>query len=114
MRLRTLDAVNAVLIIVTTSFTAYAETVSVAHGSDVDLKTFQCTDIAQQGGVERVCYDGAKKYLLIRHDKIWRHFCSVEGSIAQRFLASHSMEHYLGAILDNHHACRRDNMPKYE
>jgi hypothetical protein len=91
-----------------------AETVDVEFRGDIDLEFFQCTDIAPGGRIRRVCYDGANRYLVIKRDETWRHYCEVEAGTAARFIASPAIERFYGSVIENRHDCRPATVPKYE
>jgi hypothetical protein len=45
--------------------TADAESVYVKYRGEVDLKYFDCTDVARSSFIRRVCYDKTNEYMLI-------------------------------------------------
>ena len=92
----------------------YAETVSVQHGEEIDLAPFQCTDLPQESRLDRVCYDGASKYLLVRMDQTYRHYCGMEAGTVTRFLAFPSIDHFFETVIEDQFGCRPENIPKYQ
>ena len=62
-----------------------AETVEVAYHGEVDLDRLKCTEIAPGSRVQRVCYDEANRYVLVRYEETWQHFCAVEAAIVDRY-----------------------------
>ncbi|MDP9137452.1 MAG: KTSC domain-containing protein [Pseudomonadota bacterium] len=91
-----------------------AETVEVDYHGDVDLVHFACTEIAPGSRVRRVCYDDANRYLVVRHQDSWRHFCAVDAAIAARLLAAPAIDRFFGSMIEGRHACRPDTLPQYE
>jgi hypothetical protein len=57
-----------------------AETVSIQHGEETGLTPFKYTDLPQGGRVDRICYDGANKYLLFRVGQKYRQYCEIESA----------------------------------
>ena len=44
----------------------------------VDIEPLTCTDIATSSFLRRVCYDEANRYLLVRMEEKWLHYCEVD------------------------------------
>lgn len=91
-----------------------AETVEVEYHGDIDLEHFACTEIAPGSRVRRVCYDDANRYLVVRQEETWRHFCAVEAALAARLVEAPAIDRFFGSIIENRHECRPDTVPKYD
>lgn len=70
---------------------ADSETVEVETRGLVDLKPFACQDITRSSVIDRVCYDRANRYLLIRHRMTYDHFCDIPDRVVTRLLDAPSM-----------------------
>jgi hypothetical protein len=114
VRIQALNAFCAVLCLVAASTQLRAQMITVKYGGEIDLAPFQCTDISQRGRIGHVCYDDANRYLLIKLDQSYHQYCEVEAGTVQRFLASHSINHFFKTKIENRHSCRPENLPKYE
>ena len=85
----------------------------------VCLNTFECTKTPQGGDVREVCYDREKKYMLIKLNETWYHYCSVDRASKDNLLNAKAIyKHYLVYFRshDPVHGpfdCRDYPVPKY-
>ncbi|MBN8968561.1 MAG: KTSC domain-containing protein [Rhizobiales bacterium] len=95
-----------------------SEMVDVAARGLVDLKPFACQDITRSSVIDRVCYDKAKRYLLIRHRMTYDQFCEIPDHTVADLLDAPSMGQFFrhnieepvrGAAYD----CRPHLMPAH-
>jgi hypothetical protein len=114
VRAGALHAFRTVLAIVAMAGPLAAETVEVEFRGDLDLGHFRCTNTSSLGGIGRVCYDEANRYMVVREDDRWRHFCEVEAVTAERFLAAPAMDRFFGSMIEGRHDCKPATVPKYE
>jgi hypothetical protein len=114
MRLWALHACCAVLLMTVGSGSLCAETVEVKYHGDIDLAHLKCAEIAPGSRVRRVCYDDLNRYLVVRHEETWRHFCEVEAAIASRLLAAPAIDRFFRSMIEGQHECRPDTVPNYE
>ena len=116
MRLWALHPCCSALLMAVGCGSVSAETVEVevAYHGWVDLDRLKCTEIAPGSRVQRVCYDEANRYLVVRYEEIWRHFCAVEAAIVDRLLVAPAIDRRFGSIIENQYECRAETLPNYE
>lgn len=98
--------------------TAAAETVSVKYRGPVPLDTFKCADIDRSSLVERVCYDAAQQYMVIKLTGTYYHYCEIDAGTVGNLLAAASMGRYFrthikGNGTDGPFDCRTHRLPEY-
>lgn len=76
-----------------------AETVNVQYGRAVDLAPFACQDITRSSIVNRVCYDTAKRTMIVQANAAWLQYCDVPETVRDSFLNAPSMGQYYNANL---------------
>jgi hypothetical protein len=77
-------------------WTASVETEKVEvgdHGS-VDLAPFACTDTPRSTVVQKVCYDGTTRDLLVGIGGSYRFYCDVAPATFDAFMTAPSMGHF--------------------
>ena len=97
---------------------AFGETVTVKYRGDVPLDTFECWDVTRSSLVERVCYDEAEGYMIVRLRGTYYHYCEIDPSTVDEFLDADSMgrffnAHIKGSGSDGPYDCRSRHVPKY-
>ena len=65
------------------SHAATAETVQVEYHGPVALDAFACTDVNENSDVSRICYDKAKRYMVIRLKTTYYHYCAIDAATVQ-------------------------------
>ena len=83
--IRSVATLLALLCIVTT------ETVEVRGRGAVDLAPFACTDTPRSTVVQRVCYDEARRDLLINVGGTYSEYCGLPASTFEAFVVAPSM-----------------------
>ena len=78
---------------------ADAETVNVEHRGAVDLKPFACQDITRSSVVDRVCYDAAKRVMIVQVKTAYSQYCDVPAATLDRLLNAPSMGQYYNASI---------------
>jgi hypothetical protein len=76
-----------------------AETVNVQNRGAVDLAPFTCQDITRSSVVNRVCYDGATRTMIVQLNAIYSQYCGVPESVRDSFLDAPSMGQYFKASI---------------
>jgi hypothetical protein len=114
MRLRVLYPCCSVLLMAIGCGSSSAEIVEVAYHGEVDLDHLACTEIPAGSRVRRVCYDEANRYLLVRYEETWRHFCAVEAAIVDRLLAAPVIDRRYRSSIENQYPCRAETLPDYQ
>jgi len=77
------------------SWPVLAECVAVKYRDTlVCLDTFVCTETPQDSVVREVCFDAAKYYMLIKLDKTWYHYCSVDHASVGNLIKAPSIYNY--------------------
>src|SRR3954464_4006601 len=74
-----------------------AETVNVQNRGAVDLAPFTCQDITRSSVVNRLCYDGARRTMIVQLNSIYSQYCGVPQSVRDGFLDAPSMGQYFKA-----------------
>jgi hypothetical protein len=97
---------------------AQAESVEVRYRGSVDLKPFDCTDVTRSSFIERVCYDKANEYMIVRLKGKYYHYCELPQSILHAFISADSMGRYYnsnirGSGSDGPFDCRTRRIPSY-
>ncbi|QHP74284.1 KTSC domain-containing protein [Bradyrhizobium sp. LCT2] len=97
---------------------SHGETVNVKYRGPVDLKSFACNDISRSSFITRVCYDRAERYMIIRLNAIYYHYCELPPAILRTFLDAPSMGSFYnqrikGTGLDGPFDCRTHPVPEY-
>jgi KTSC domain len=95
-----------------------AETVDVKYLGMIDLKPFACSDISRSSFIERVCYDKANSYLIIRLKGTYYHYCELPQSTLDALMSADSMGRYYNANIkgtgkDGPYDCRTHRLPAY-
>lgn len=73
---------------------SWAESVSVKFKGVVSLDSFDCTSVSRSSLVERVCYDRANEYMIIKLSGTYYHYCEVPSSRVKELLAADSIGTY--------------------
>ena len=67
------------------------EKVELGERGFVDLAPFACTDTPRSSIVQRICYDEARRYLLINVRGSYRDYCDLPAATFYAFIAAPSM-----------------------
>jgi hypothetical protein len=92
---------------------ARAESVYVKCRGEVDLKSFNCTDVTRSSFINRVCYDEANDYMLIKLNGTYYHYCAIDGDTVSALLAADSMGRFYNASIKGKFDCRVHRVPEY-
>ena len=92
---------------------ARAESVHVKYRGEVDLKPFDCTDIARSSFIRRVCYDGRNEYMLISLNGTFYHYCEIDPGTVSSLLTAPSMGRFYNANIKGDFDCRVHRVPGY-
>jgi hypothetical protein len=88
---------NAVIRTVATLFAllwtapVVTEKVDVGGRGATDLAPFACTDTPRSSVVQRVCYDAARRYLLVNAGGSYSDYCELPAPVFRAFVAAPSM-----------------------
>jgi KTSC domain len=74
-----------------------AEEVCVKYHKCVPLNQFQCTDLTRSSFVERVCYAESKRYMIIKLQGTYYHYCQIGPATVAELLAAPSIGRYYNA-----------------
>lgn len=91
-----------------------AESVFVKYRGEVDLKSFDCTDVARSSFINRVCYDKRNAYMLISLNGTFYHYCQIDPSTVSSLLNAPSMGQFYNASIKGDFDCRVHRVPDYE
>lgn len=104
----------AILFALAVNAPASAETVDVKYRGAVDLKWFSCTDTPRSSFIRRVCYDRPKRYMLIRLNDTWYHYCEITEQVVMQLLNADSAGTYFNRFVrGGPHDCRLHKPPLY-
>lgn len=70
------------------------EKVELGDRGTVDLALFACTDTPRSSIVQRVCYDEARRHLLVNIRGAYRDYCELPAATFNAFIAAPSMGHF--------------------
>ena len=92
------------------------ETVELGDHATIDLAPFACTDTPRSSVVQRVCYDEARRYLLVNVRGSYRDYCELPAATFNAFVAAPSMgQFYTQEIAASAQSgpfhCRADRVP---
>lgn len=98
-------------------FAASAETVDVKYHRAVSLDTFNCTDVRESSDVNRICYDKAERYMIIRLKSTYYHYCEIDAATVQGLQSASSKRDFFqkrirGTGSDGPFDCRTKPIPK--
>ena len=77
-----------------------AESVDVRYRGPVNLKSFDCQDITRSSLIERVCYDEANRYMVVRRNAVHDQYCELPKEVVVAFLNAPSMGQYFNANIE--------------
>jgi hypothetical protein len=78
---------------------ANAETVDVKYGGTVDLKPSACEEFTRSSFIKRVCYDARNRYMLIKLNETWYHYCAIDAETVTNLKGAPSMGRYFNASI---------------
>jgi hypothetical protein len=67
------------------------ETVEVRGRGEIDLAPFACADTPRSTVVQRVCYDGARRHLLVSVAGVYSEYCGMPVATFDAFATAPSM-----------------------
>jgi len=93
------------------------EKVDVGERGAIDLAPFACTDTPRSSLVQRVCYDEARRYLLVNVRGSYRDYCGLPAATLNAFIAAPSMGQFYTQNVaasgdDGPFKCRADHAPE--
>ena len=68
-----------------------SETVDVGGRSNVDLNHFECRDITRSSIVQRVCYDRARRHLIVAVKGAYDQYCDLPAETFDALMGARSM-----------------------
>jgi len=89
-----------------------AESVDVKYRGEVDLKSFDCTDITRSSFIKRVCYDKANEYMLIDLNGTFYDYCEIDAGTVSSLLNAPSMGRFYLASIKGNFDCREHRVPE--
>jgi hypothetical protein len=90
-----------------------ADSVYVKYRGEVDLKSFDCTDIARSSFIRRVCYDRPNEYMLISLNGTFYHYCEIDAGTVSSLLNASSMGSFYNTSIKGQFDCRVHRVPAY-
>jgi hypothetical protein len=71
------------------------ETVEVRGRGEIDLAPFACTDTPRSTVVQRICYDKARRHLLVNVSGAYSEYCGLPAATFESFVTAPSMGQFL-------------------
>lgn len=104
-------------VMLSAGFAASAETVNVKYHRAVSLDTFACSDVRESSDVKRICYDKTERYMLIRLNSTYYHYCEIDAATVQGLQSASSKRDFFQARIrgtgsDGPFDCRTKPIPK--
>ena len=104
----------ALLLAVTLSTSAAAESVVVKYRGTVDLAPFKCDEVGRSSFIRRVCYDAANEYMIILLQNTYYHYCEIDPTTVKALMKAPSMGQFYNArIKGASFDCRTHKVPQY-
>ena len=96
---------------------ASAETVQVKYLGPVSLDAFTCTDVHGDSNVNRICYDPKERYMVIKLDRTYYHYCEIGAATVAALQTARSKNQFFKANIrgsgsDGPFDCRTHPIPK--
>ena len=96
---------------------ASAETVQVKYQGPVSLDAFTCTDVHGDSNVNRICYDSKERYMVIKLNKTYYHYCEIGAATVAALQAARSKHQFFQANIrgsgsDGPFDCRTHPIPR--
>lgn len=85
------QAIVALILALTISGPALAETVDVKYIGKVDLSVFNCTDVTRSSFVHRVCHNEANQTMVILLKRTYYQYCRIGVGVVQDLLNADSV-----------------------
>jgi hypothetical protein len=73
------------------AFPPTTETAELRGRGEIDLAPFACTDTPRSTVVQRVCYDGARRHLLVSVAGVYSEYCGMPVATFDAFATAPSM-----------------------
>lgn len=68
-----------------------SEAVEVRDQGPIDLGTYECRDISRSSVVQRVCYDGAQRHLIVAVKGVYDQYCDLPAETYDALMGARSM-----------------------
>jgi hypothetical protein len=111
--MRLISAIATTIAVLICSSAVRAESVYVKYRGEVDLRFFDCTDIARSSFIRTVCYDRRNEYMLISLNGTFYHYCEIDGGTVSALMTAQSMGRYYNASIKGRFDCRTHRIPEY-
>lgn len=98
-------------------FAAFARDINVKYRNgaiDVDNGSFVELQLKDSSLVKEIFYDQANKYLLVRLQHTFYHYCSIPASVVDSWVSSPSLGKYYNANVEGNYDCRIYPTPEYK
>lgn len=95
-----------------------SERVDVKGRGAVDLGSFECRDINRSSLIQRVCYDKAKRYMIIGIRGVYDQYCELPQPAFDGLMGAPSMGQFFNQNIresgaDGRYNCRTHRIPGY-
>jgi len=91
----------------------YAETAHVKYRGDaVNLRKFECHNVANGSEVRRVCFDRANGYMVIKLVDTYYHYCEIDAPTVRGLWHAPAPDDYYHASIRGRFDCRTHRVPK--
>jgi len=87
-----------------------AESVYVKYRGSVDLNGFECSNTSSSF-VHRICYQKQSKYLIVRLNNTYYHYCRLPQGTYNSWLSASSKGRYYNRNIKGNYDCRKGGIP---
>jgi hypothetical protein len=70
---------------------AQAETVCIKYGDCIEIDSFECHSVTRSSFIHRVCYRPDLRYMVVRLNSTYYHYCEIGQQVVSQFIAAGSM-----------------------
>lgn len=103
------------LILFLLPFNSTAETINVKYRPiPVDSKHFQEISLKESTLVKRILFDDSKKYLLVKLNKTFYHYCSINNNVVNNWIKADSLGKFYAINIKGNYDCRLNPVPEYK
>ena len=90
------------------------ESVFVKYRGMVPLDSFACQQIEASSLVDRVCYDEARRYMVISLKGVYYHYCEIERTVVDSLVKAESKGTFYSINIKGRFDCRLYPTPEYK
>ena len=100
-----------VMVLLSASAPASADTVMVKYRGPVNLDNFSCESVNRSSFVNRVCYQQSSRYMVINLSGTYYHYCRIGPEIVGALMQASSMGRFYNQNIKGQYDCRAGGVP---